>query len=518
MSSKVGTLRILVVDGDQAYTDAFVQRFATLKDFTASVEVSCTGADMLERVYRSPIDVVFLSMSLPDLDGLEVLSRLSQTTLPLPLVMMGADTQARQAVEAMKRGILDYLVKDDLLALDLSGLLSRLVESFRLRRENAELMQINQMKDDFLATISHELRTPLTSILGLSEVLLTGRMGALEERQAQSLKKILDQSHVLVKLINQLLDIRQLTQGQARLDAKPVSVQDLVLRQGAAMQTLFEKKGVKLVLDAGDDACFAAANAENLSKVVEHLIANGIKFTPKDGSVRVEVRKLDTGHVQFKVKDTGRGIPSESLPYVFQKFFHVDKSLTRPYGGMGLGLAYCKEVVEAHAGRIWVESKGTGQGTLVSFLLPGLRDPEPAPKDGKPVPSVKPAPTRKTVLWVDDNPNLLELVEYGFAGFQHPVNLITAQGGVAAVAKLKTQIPDLVVLDIMMADMDGLELLDRLKADPQMRDIPVLVVSGYKEAAKIAVERGATDFSLKPFRLQDVLKKIENLLFAASSA
>jgi CheY-like chemotaxis protein len=226
---------------------------------------------------------------------------------------------------------------------------------------------------------------------------------------------------------------------------------------------------------------------------------------------------LDTGHVQLKVRDTGRGIPTEALPYVFQKFFHVDKTLTRPYGGMGLGLAYCKEVIEAHNGRIWVESKGHGEGSTVSFLLPSMNEPVPSAAPTSPAP-VRSGESKKTILWVDDNPNLLELVEYGFAGFPHPVNLLTAQGGVAALAQLKTDIPDLVVLDIMMSDMDGLEVLTRLRNDPQSADIPILVVSGYREAAKIAVEKGATDFCLKPFRLQDVLKKIESLLYASTHA
>jgi signal transduction histidine kinase len=511
MTSKVGTLKILLVDAEKAFVDSFIPRFTQLKDFTCSVEVCASGAEMLDRIYRQPCDLIFLDMDLPDMDAFEILSRVGQTTLPFPIVMMGRGVDARRAIEAMKRGILDYLMKDDLLALDLGGLLQRLLDSFRLRRENAELVQINQMKDDFLATISHELRTPLTSILGLSEVLLAGRMGPLQEKQSQSLKKVLEQSQLLVKLINQLLDIRNFTSESPKMEMKPLALKDLVGQQASAMQSLFERKGVKLAVDASGETAYVEAHAENLGKVLEHLISNALKFTPRDGEVRIDTRKTESGHVQFRVTDTGRGIPAESLPYVFQRFFHVDKSLTRPYGGMGLGLAYCKEVVEAHGGWIWVESKGHNQGTTVSVLLPKMRE---APAERKAPPK---AAQKKTILWVDDNPNLLELVEYGFAGFPHPVNLLTAQGGVSALATLRTQIPDLVVLDIMMSDMDGLELLDRLRADPQTQAVPVLVVSGYQEAAKMALERGANDLSLKPFRLQDVLKKIEALLFTAAA-
>ncbi|HRY30657.1 MAG TPA: hybrid sensor histidine kinase/response regulator, partial [Elusimicrobiota bacterium] len=374
MSTKVGALRVFIIDGDHAFVKAFAERFKQLSVYTVMVDICPTGAEMLDRIYRQSYDLIFLDMNLADMDSLEVLSRVGQTTPPLPLVMMGGTNNARMAVEAMKRGILDFLMKDDLLTLDLAGLIQRLMDSFRLRRENAELVQINQMKDDFLATISHELRTPLTSILGLSEVLLTGRMGTLEEKQAQSLKKILEQSHLLVKLINQLLDIRALSQGGAMLAMKPISLRELAIKQATTMQTLFDKKGVQLIFENTEEPLFVQADPDSLSKVFEHLVSNALKFTPREGKVFVETKSIENGQAQFRVRDTGRGIPSEALPYVFQKFFHVDKTLTRPYGGMGLGLAFCREVVEAHSGRVWVESKGLGQGTSVTVLLPVLRD------------------------------------------------------------------------------------------------------------------------------------------------
>ncbi len=516
MAATVGTLKILMVDKDRSFADSLVGRFRGLKEFSFAVDHSASGAEMLDKVYRQSYDLIFLDMDLPDMNGLEVLSRVGQTTLPLPIVTMAQNANARLAVEVMKRGVLDFLLKEDLVVLDMGGLLRRLLESFRLRRENAELQQINQMKDDFLATISHELRTPLTSILGLSEVLLAGRMGALQEKQAESLKKILDQCHHLVRLINELLDVRAFMTEGAKADRESLSLQDMVVRQVSALRPLFEKKGVKVELSKGEDPLFVQADRRNLDKVVEHLISNALKFTARGGRVNVEARKMDSGHVQVKIVDDGRGIPPEALPHIFEKFFHADQSLTRPYGGMGLGLAFCKDVVEAHGGRIWVESKGVWEGTLVSFLLPGQRAPLPSAA----APAAAPAREehKKTVLWVDDNPNLLELVEYGFAGFSHAVNLLTAQTGVAAIAQLQSRIPDLIVLDIMMTDMDGLELLERLRKDPQTQKVPILVVSGYQKAIRTAMDRGASDYCLKPFRVQDVMKKIEALLGVPAKA
>jgi CheY-like chemotaxis protein len=250
-------------------------------------------------------------------------------------------------------------------------------------------------------------------------------------------------------------------------------------------------------------------------KVVEHLISNALKFTPKGGHVKVETKSLESGQAQVVVLDSGRGIPAEALPHLFQKFYHVDQSLTRPYGGMGLGLAFCKEVVQLHGGRVWIESKGVGQGALVSFVLP-TTDQKPGesragdikmPAAGQAAQAVK-----KNILWVDDNPNLLELVEYAFAGSAMAVNLQTALSGVSALAQVKNAKPDLLVLDIMMTDMDGLEVLDHLRSDPDTETLPVLIVSGYKEAAKTAMEHGADDYCLKPFRIQEIFKKVETLL------
>jgi signal transduction histidine kinase len=513
MPSKAEDLKILIVDDDEAFVQVFLKRLNSFDKFSCLCERSHSGAEMLDKVYRQAYDLIFLDADLPGMDGLEVLARVGQTTLPLPIVMTASRQNVRVATQAMKRGVLDFLLKEDLLALDLNFALPDFLRSFRLRQENAELKQINQMKDDFLATISHELRTPLTSILGLCEVLLTGRMGSLQDEQTQSLKKILTQSQNLVRLINQLLDIRAFTQSVTTLEMKRLDFRTVVAKEWDAVQAPFQKKAIKATLTAGAEPVWIEAHEDNLRKVVEQILLNAAKFTPKQGSVQAEVRRMDSGHVQFKVADSGQGIPANALPHVFQKFFHADQTLTRPYGGMGLGLAFCREVIEVHGGRIWVESKGSGQGTTVSFLLPGAPEPR-APRVAAPA-----APStngKKTIVWVDDNTTLLDLVKYGFAGFAFPVNLLTAESGAAFLAHLEKGVPDLIVLDVMMPEIDGLELLERLRREPRTRNVPVLVVSGYKDVARTVLEKGANDFCAKPFQIHDIFKKIEGLLLAPS--
>ncbi|HNI56607.1 MAG TPA: response regulator, partial [Elusimicrobiota bacterium] len=477
------------------------ERFRALAGHTVTIDTCTAGADLVERFYAQPYDLVFLDLALPGLDPKDLLSRLSQTSLPLPVVALSSEHNTRPVVEAMKLGVLDHLMKEDFATLDLAGFVGRLRETFRLRRENAELLQINQMKNDFLATISHELRTPLTSILGLSEILLAGRMGPLVPRQSESLKKIIEQSQNLAKLINQLLDVQDIVQERMRLDFRPLSLAEITQARGEAVEPLFKQKGVSLRVEPMDDRLIFQGDREAVDKVLEHVLLNALKFTPAKGLVLVSAKALPPRSIQLSVLDTGQGIPNEALPYVFQKFFHADQSLTRAYGGLGLGLAYCKHVVEALGGRIWVESAGVGKGTRVNMTFPqaGLKGVD----NGK---------SLKTVLWVDDNPNMLELIEVGFTALPTNVKLLTCRSGTAALESANTRPPDLIVLDIMMPDMNGLEVLDRLQKNEKTRKVPVMVVSGYREAAQEAVGRGAVDYFLKPFRVPEMLEKIRHHL------
>ncbi|MBL0059719.1 MAG: response regulator [Elusimicrobia bacterium] len=509
MSSSV-PLRLLIADQDPAFVKLFARRMAELTAWTVTVESCGAGAELLQRIYAEPFDLVFMDLGLTDIGGLDLLARLARTSLPLPVVALSSENEARPAVEAMKRGVLDHVMKEDFATMDLGGFLGRLTETFRLKRENAELHQIGQMKNDFLATISHELRTPLTSILGLSELLMAGRMGPVADKQADGLRKVIEQSQNLARLINQLLDVQDTMLERAQGDFRPVSLTEIVDRHVTSLRPLFEKKGIQLALFLPGEPFFVHGHGESLGKVMEQLLLNALKFTPSGGGVTVSLQGMPPQGALLSVQDTGQGIPKEALGFVFQKFFHADPSLTRTTGGLGLGLAYCQHVVESHGGRIWVESAGSGQGTCVHISLACLA------RKGFPPPV--PARDHQLVLWVDDNPNMLELMEVGFASLPETVHLVTRQSGQAALEEARARPPDLIVLDLMMPDMNGLEVLSHLKADPATARIPVFVVTGYREAAQEAVAQGAVDSFLKPFRIPEILEKIREILRLPSSA
>ena len=504
MSDIHAPLRVLVADDDPAFVRFFAQRMTGLKEWAVTVESCASGAELMQRIYAETFDLVFMDLGLPDIDGLDFLTRLFQTTLPLPVVVLSAKNEARPAVEAMKRGVLDHVMKEDFATMDLGGFLGRLTETFHLKRENAELHQIGEMKNDFLATISHELRTPLTSILGLSELILAGRMGPVGDKQAEGLRKVIEQSQNLARLINQLLDVQDTVQSRARADLRPIPLVDLVNERATALRPLFEKKRIELRGVAPAEQIWIQGHMETIGKVLDHLILNALKFTSAGGVVVVGIHPMASRTVRVSVQDTGQGIPREALPFVFQKFFHADPSLTRGYGGLGLGLAYCQFVVESYGGKIWVESPGVGKGTVVNFTLPTLAEEGVVPST--------PLRDHHVVLWVDDNINMLELMEVGFASLPESVQLVTRQSGQSCLDEARARPPDLIVLDIMMPDMNGLEVLAHLKGDPVTRDIPVMIVTGYREAAEEAMERGATAYFLKPFRIPDILEKVRQQL------
>jgi signal transduction histidine kinase len=499
-------MTVLLVDEDAVFLKSFSDRFREMEDIRARIDTCATAREMRNRIYSHPYDLIFLSDTLPDAAGLDLLAELSRTSVPLPIVMTAARDAGRAAVEAIKKGALDYLLKQDLLALDLAGFLRRQAQGFHLRRENAEFRHINQMKNDFLATVSHELRTPLTSILGMSEILLSERLGRLPEKPRGAARKIQEQAQGLARVINQLLEIQDFTQDRVTLRMGPLALPGLVDRVVTELRPLFEGKKVSLRLEVECPDRTVHGDADTLHKVVENILRNALKFTLPDGAVEVRLAETETGQVLIRIKDTGCGFPPQALPYVFQKFFHADPSLARSYGGLGLGLAYCKHAVDAHGGRVWVESDGPGKGAVVNVALP-REDPGAGPggtRDG-----------RSLLLWVDDNPTLLELIEYGFAGLSDSIALITARSGAAGLDHVRARRPDMVVLDVMMPDINGLEVLARLKTDPRTRDIPVMMVSGYREAAQEALEKGAVDCLLKPFRVSEVVDKVQRHIAAS---
>ncbi len=233
--------------------------------------------------------------------------------------------------------------------------------------------QIDEMKSDFISLVSHELRTPLTSILGFSSYLLTGKLGAVSEQQHRALDSVHRQAKRLSAIIADFLDVSRIESGRVDIRRDPVSVDSVARRVIADLQPQAAEKAIRVEahVEPGEDSVIVAGDEARIAQVFTNLVGNALKFTDQEGRVDVLLSRRN-GEVFCRVKDTGCGILPDELERVFDRFYQVEKVVTRKSGGTGLGLAIVKNIVEAHGGRIWIES-AAGEGTEVSFTLPAVQ-------------------------------------------------------------------------------------------------------------------------------------------------
>ncbi|HEY5255903.1 MAG TPA: GAF domain-containing protein, partial [Acidobacteriaceae bacterium] len=359
--------------------------------------------------------------------------------------------------------------------------------------------QADAAKSSFLSTVSHELRTPLTSVLGFAKIIrrrLEERLFPLipeDDRKVQQAKRqvienldvVVSEGERLTKLIDDVLDLAKIEAGKFSWNMASVSVKDVIERAIAATASLFEAKKLELVRNIEPDLPSITGDQDRLIQVVINLISNAVKFTDS-GSITCAVHKQGNEMI-MSVRDSGIGIAPADQPKVFEKFKQVGDTLTDKPKGTGLGLPICKEIVEYHGGRIWVESE-PGHGSTFSFTLPII--------EGTKAPGERPLrhsidvetlvrqlrervvshPTReKSVLVVDDDSNIRSLLQQELTEAGYTVRL--AEDGRKALTLIREEPPGLVILDVMMPEMNGFDVAAVLKNDPATMDIPIIILS-----------------------------------------
>ncbi len=241
------------------------------------------------------------------------------------------------------------------------------------KKTNWELQKAQEremLKTEFMSVISHELRTPLTPIQGYTDVLLSGNMGALNQEQKEALLTIKKQSKMLLALIDSVLDITRVEYGKPiEIKKQPVMLNEIIEDVLDGLKFQFQEKEIKPQADLSPEIQTILADESKISRVISNVLGNAIKFTPKKGRIGISTAKVGPD-VRVEIWDSGLGVEAEHLEKIFEKFYQVDSSYTRSVGGIGMGLAIVKEIVEAHGGRVWAESKGLGTGTRIIFTLP----------------------------------------------------------------------------------------------------------------------------------------------------
>ena len=363
----------------------------------------------------------------------------------------------------------------------------------RMSLANAELARATRLKDEFLANMSHELRTPLNSILGLSEALLEELFGSLTAQQRQFLQTIEQSGQHLLDLINDILDLSKIESDKLELELCSISLHQVCESSLNFVRQQAQQKQIQLTYEMDETIAEIEADERRLLQILVNLLSNAVKFTPNGGRVKLAVQISSSQEaVDFRITDTGIGIPSEQLSEIFQPFIQVDSSLSRHYEGTGLGLSIVQRLVDLHNGSITVESQ-VGQGSCFQVTLPWhpLSHSEFIPLPELPLQEGG----IQQVLVVEDSSTAAGqikryLAELGATSVIHPVG----RGAVEMALRVK---PDVIVLDILLPDCSGWEVLTELKAHPQTRHIPIIVISVIDDRAR-SLELGAAEHLLKP--------------------
>ena len=408
---------------------------------------------------------------------------------------------------------------------------AKLFEDARQARAAAE--EADAAKSSFLSTVSHELRTPLTSVLGFAKIIrrrLEERLFPLipendrkitqaKAQVIENLGVVVSEGERLTKLIDDVLDLAKIEAGKFTWNMGSVSVAQVIERATAATSSLFDAKKLDLVLEIEPDLPEITGDEHRLIQVVINLISNAVKFTDA-GSITCAVRSQDSD-LLVSVKDSGIGIAITDQPKVFEKFKQVGDTLTDKPKGTGLGLPICKEIVEYHGGRIWVESE-PGRGSTFSFTLPVL-----GPKGQLPLLPVRRSvdfealvrqlreqvathqPRDKSILVVDDDANIRSLLQQELTEAGYVVRL--AEDGRQALALIREETPGLVILDVMMPEMNGFDVAAVLKNDPATMDIPIIILSILEDKER-GFRLGVDRYLTKPIDTATLFHEVDALL------
>ncbi len=374
---------------------------------------------------------------------------------------------------------------------------------------NAELARAARLKDEFLANMSHELRTPLNSILGRSQALQEEIYGPLTPKQAEALQGVEESGRHLLALINDILDLSKIEAGKLDLQSEPLDVDQLCRTSMRMVTQAAQHKRISLSITVDSQVETIMADERHMKQMLVNLLSNAVKFTPEGGNVGLIVQGDRARQaVTFTVHDNGIGIAEDDLPKLFQPFVQIDSRLSRQYEGTGLGLALVARLAEAHGGSVALEST-PGQGSRFSVTLPWkpaqaspLRTPDIAGNTAS-------TPAVNHALVIEDSPAAAERITLFLSELGARVNVYTHGSG--AVEQAIEMQPDLIVLDVLLPDLLGWEVLRGLKAEPRTQAIPVVVMSVVDEPER-ARTLGAAAVLLKPIDRETLYQTLRQVL------
>jgi PAS domain S-box-containing protein len=387
-----------------------------------------------------------------------------------------------------------------------------LLERESTARANAE--ESNRLKDEFLATVSHELRTPLTAILGWSRMLEGEPLGS--EMSVRAIETIKRNAKAQAQIIDDILDVSRIITGNLYLDLHPIELESVLEGSVNVVRPTADAKGIQIDLSFDQEPIAVLGDTNRLQQVFWNVLSNAVKFTPAGGKVTVQLRKTGS-HVQVEVADTGPGISPEFLPYVFDRFRQADSTSTRQHGGLGLGLAIARHLIEIHGGTIEVRSGGEGAGSTFTVRLPlvGSKLGPETEDDTNLLLEVEPkrsthaeALAEVSILIVDDDEDTLELLSAALT--QRSADVTAVSSASEAIAAIRRSRPDVLISDIAMPGEDGYQLIQKVIALDLEPPIPSIAITAYAkdEDKESALAAGYDYYLSKPIELREFISTV----------
>ena len=377
----------------------------------------------------------------------------------------------------------------------------------------------NLAKSEFLSSMSHELRSPLTAILGFAQ-LMESEPPPLTPTQKESVEQILHAGWLLLTLIEEVLDLAKIESGHVSLSMEPVSLAEIILECQGMIAPQAQQRGIKMTFPTFDSPFFVLADRTRVKQVLVNLLSNAIKYNTKQGSVDVTCAQESPGHVRISVRDTGAGLHPEQISQLFQEFNRLGQE-TGTEVGTGIGLVMARRLVELMSGDIGVES-AVGVGSVFWFELAPVAaphlSPEEAEKAAQTLLPVLDLPRKRIVLYVEDNPANLKLVER-IIGSHPDITLLTATTGTSGIDVARASLPDLILMDINLPGITGIQALKILQDDPVTAHIPVLAISAnaMPRDIKKGMEAGFFRYLTKPIKINEFMEAVEVALEYAKS-
>jgi len=490
----------------EAGLDCRIERLVRLEDFKAALQ---------QFPSNWPYDIVLADYKLPGYDGMLALNLLREKSPHMPFVLLSGALGEELAVELLRNGATDYVLKHNLQRLPLvvrraldehQARLREIQNQQELRRARDEAQKANSAKGHFLGRISHELRTPLNAILGYTQLMQSDPM---TDEQKHCSDRILKAGEHLLQLINEVLDITRIESGVITVNIQPTSISETIERAVDLVRPLARERNVTIHIDGGPCDLFALVDPDRLAQVLINLLTNSVKYNHDQGHVYVECQEENPVSVRVIVRDTGIGIPPDKAERLFTAFDRLDLEKDSTIPGTGLGLTVSKALIEAMHGSIGVNATETG-GTVFWIDLPATSQPPDAHKDcfgdDCEAPSVPTLPADCRIVLIEAHDNSRDFVERVFQR-RNSVKMTHAASLAQAREILKGQSPDLIIMELNFPDGRGEDLIREIKSDPGNSAVPIVITTVDPSAQRKAdvAALGVADYFIKPIKINQFL-------------